>query len=680
MDELRVGRWRVEPKLNRISSNGTVVQLEPRVIDLLTFLAERPGEVVGKQELLDRVWAGVHVSEGVLKRAIWELRRALGDDARKPRLIETIPRRGYRLIDEAPPPASSSTAKGDAALSMRMVLGGLAAILLIGLLAGFGAQRQPSPDPVITARPLTALEGRELHPALSADGSRLAFAWNGGSGEDFDLYVKLVGSEHLQRLTQHPGVDSRPVWSSDGNHLAFVRESPDPEQSGVFLVSAFGGPPHRLLGPQAGRIAGLAFSPRSDELAVALAPERQVSALYLLSVESRELRQLTHPAAAADRDPVFSPDGRSLAFIRARSWSDQDVFRIDLDSGRESRLTSDHTTVLGLAWAEDGAAVIYSSDRLGPRTLWRVAADGGTPEWLPASGGGALHPAVDRSGRRLVFEQIDCDSNVRRVSASSQDAETVIASTRRDQFPQLSPEGDRLAFVSTRDGSYQLYVAAADGSAVRRLTRLEGPRITALRWSPDGRRIAFEAWHQGRGDVYVVEVASGQLRQLGESGQLKTAPGWSADGELVYFGSPHTGRWEIWAMPAVGGEPRQVTTAGGRSAVESADGRWLYYSKHRTPGIWRQPVAGGAEELVVSDFNRDNGVDWVLTGDGIYYLAQRRGEAGVAFFEFANAQTSLRFPLERMPQYGGLAVDADGRSAWLTHVAAIDGDVMLLEG
>lgn len=696
MDELRVGSWRVEPQLNRISTGDTVLQLEPRVIDLLAFLATRPGEVVSKRELLDRVWGDVHVTEGVLKRAVWELRRALGDDARKPRWIETVPRRGYRLIDAPKPdlPTPDAPALGvpapDApappagrrgmARSSRNALGALATVVLVSLLAGFAAWQRPAVEPAV-ARPVTALEGRELHPALSADGSRLAFAWNGGRGDDFDLYIKLLGSEHLERLTRHPGVDSRPVWSPDGNHLAFVRQAADPAQSGVFVVSVLGGPPRRLLDARQGQITGLAGSPRGDQLAVGLAPDGEASALHLLSLDDRDLRPLTDPpaGAAGDRDPVFSPDGRSIAFVRASSWQDQDVFRVEIDSGRETRLTSDHASVLGLAWTDDGADVVYASDRRGPRSLWRVSADGGKPEWLPASGSDVLHPATDRSGRRLVFEQMRCDTNIRRVASAPDALETVIASTRRDQFPQLSPNGQSLAFVSTRGGGSQVYIAAADGSSVRRLTDLDEPQATTLRWSPDSTRIAFEAWHQGHGEVYVADVASGRVRRLADSPQLKATPGWSADGERVYFGSPDTGGWQIWAAPADGGVPRQVTTGGGRAAVESSEGQLLYYTKHRTPGIWRQPVAGGAEELVVSDFDRDNGVDWILADDGIYYLAERQGQAGVAFFEFASTETSLRFPLARLPHYGGPTLAADRRSVLLTHVARIDGDVMLLD-
>jgi DNA-binding winged helix-turn-helix (wHTH) protein/WD40 repeat protein len=94
----RIGEWLVEPSLNRLSRGDTTIQLELKVMDVLVCLAERAGEVVTRQEIVDRVWATEFISDNTLTHAITEIRNALGDDARNPSFIETIHRRGYRLI------------------------------------------------------------------------------------------------------------------------------------------------------------------------------------------------------------------------------------------------------------------------------------------------------------------------------------------------------------------------------------------------------------------------------------------------------------------------------------------------------------------------------------------------------------------------------------------------------
>jgi DNA-binding winged helix-turn-helix (wHTH) protein len=88
----------VDPSLNRVTSDGLTVQVEPKIMHVLVTLADRPGEVVTRDELMACVWPGVFVTDDVLHRAIRELRRLFADDAEQPAVIETIRKRGYRLI------------------------------------------------------------------------------------------------------------------------------------------------------------------------------------------------------------------------------------------------------------------------------------------------------------------------------------------------------------------------------------------------------------------------------------------------------------------------------------------------------------------------------------------------------------------------------------------------------
>lgn len=93
-----VGDWLVEPDVNRVSRRASSVQLEIRMMQVLVYLAERAGAVVTRRELFDAVWDTEYVSDNALTHAVAEIRKALGDSARRPSYIETVQRRGYRLI------------------------------------------------------------------------------------------------------------------------------------------------------------------------------------------------------------------------------------------------------------------------------------------------------------------------------------------------------------------------------------------------------------------------------------------------------------------------------------------------------------------------------------------------------------------------------------------------------
>ncbi len=106
--EFQVGRWRVEPDLNRITRGDRTVAVEPKVVEVLAFLAAHPGEVLSKERILRAVWPGTYVGSEVLRYSISELRKAFSDDARNPQVIQTIARRGYRLIADVTRPGGPS--------------------------------------------------------------------------------------------------------------------------------------------------------------------------------------------------------------------------------------------------------------------------------------------------------------------------------------------------------------------------------------------------------------------------------------------------------------------------------------------------------------------------------------------------------------------------------------------
>ena len=97
-DRFYVEEWLVEPEIGRLTKEGEVRQIEPKIMQVLVRLAENNGNVVRKEEFLTDIWEGFNVTQHVLTRTISEIRRVVGDDPQKPRFIQTIPKIGYRLI------------------------------------------------------------------------------------------------------------------------------------------------------------------------------------------------------------------------------------------------------------------------------------------------------------------------------------------------------------------------------------------------------------------------------------------------------------------------------------------------------------------------------------------------------------------------------------------------------
>src|SRR4051812_41857491 len=116
-EPLKIGEWLVEPALNQLSGAGRTVKLEPKAMALLCHLAQQPGQVVSRDALLSAIWPGVVVGDDSLTQAVIKLRKALGDVAESPAYIQTIPKRGYRLVAKVASPTAAPAAPESASVA-----------------------------------------------------------------------------------------------------------------------------------------------------------------------------------------------------------------------------------------------------------------------------------------------------------------------------------------------------------------------------------------------------------------------------------------------------------------------------------------------------------------------------------------------------------------------------------
>ncbi|MEO1660908.1 MAG: winged helix-turn-helix domain-containing protein [Pseudomonadota bacterium] len=132
---LVIGEWSVDQAANTIRGPGGTIELEPRVMDLLILLAARAGDVLSKDEIAEELWGDIHVNEDALTRSVFKLRKALGDDARNPKYIATVSKRGYRLIAKVEMIENDRDEQARAIRLNRALLTAVPVILIVALLS-----------------------------------------------------------------------------------------------------------------------------------------------------------------------------------------------------------------------------------------------------------------------------------------------------------------------------------------------------------------------------------------------------------------------------------------------------------------------------------------------------------------------------------------------------------------
>src|SRR5271157_1763456 len=592
-----------------------------------------------------------------------------------------------------------------------------AALLPVLLVAGFFAWRMwgpPQPEEPLRAVEFVTVSGLKSSPSFSPDGDRVAFAWNGPKQDNFDIYVQQIGAGPPLRLTTDPRYDNNPVWSPDGRWIAFLRsESLGSPRGGTILQTAgselllippLGGPERKLaeirLGETYWNQTFLAWCPDSACVVVTDSlGEGKPDALFVVSLETGEKRQLTNPQppAAGDVNPEVSPDGRWLVFKRVIGFPGHDLYLLplgkSLTAGGEPRRLTPNVGELrwnagSVAWMPNGREILYSTGR----SLWRAAIPGDSPPArVPFVGENGIMPVVSRPqpGRpsRLVYVRSTDIMSIWRISTSAPGApasslpSAAITSTSPDMSPQFSPDGRRVAFDSDRSGPNEIWLADPDGSNAVQLTSMAdtmGARRTGTpRWSPDGQLITFDSNVEGHYQVHMISAAGGKPRRLAPHPANDNVPSFSRDGKWIYFSSNRTGEYQIWKVPAAGGEPVQVTTNTGFVAFESPDGAYVYYTQTRgEPGpLWRLPASGGQPVRVLEGVVQ---LAFTVSDKGIYYIDQPAGETRLQFYNPASGRsTTVARNLGDVSQ--GLTVSPDGRTILYSRMESPVSDLMLVE-
>jgi DNA-binding winged helix-turn-helix (wHTH) protein len=309
----RIGDWLVEPLSNRLVRGDSRVKLDPKVMQVLLYLSARPNEVAEKEEILSSVWNGVFVTDEVLTNAIFELRKALGDDAKEPRFIQTVPRKGYRLLAAVEgatgvPRGAESTAVPVPAPGRGRVVAGILVAAIVGSVAVWSWMRLAGSRTAVPSRFDILLPTEEALTHLndpvvawSPDGARLVHR----GGTPGRLYVHPI-----DRLM------STPIPGTEGAWTAFF--SPDGE-----WIAYYGDGMLKKVQLENGSAVALCEAPNAfgaswgDDDTILFAPTL-TSGLFRVSASGGESSAVTEPDPSRDeiahRFPEFLPGAKAALF------------------------------------------------------------------------------------------------------------------------------------------------------------------------------------------------------------------------------------------------------------------------------------------------------------------------------------------------------------------------------
>ncbi len=562
-----------------------------------------------------------------------------------------------------------------------------AAALLLILALGTGwwlTNREPILAPA-SPRLVTAPQQNSRAPVFSADGQQILFSQEeAGYSHIFRLRLNQPDAQAVTSGSVH---DQEPAWSPTGA-IAFLREVTPGQAYALMLKEAIGGVERELT--RLNFRSPMAFTPDGTAILVAdRGPEPGPTQLHRIDLKTAQRQRLTNPPAGTPGDtcPRFSPDGQSIAFLRAKEAAVQDVWLMAATGLGPRRLTRENRAIEGLSFTGDGRHLLSSFERgTGVRSLWRISTADGSFQRVAEAGFNPSFPAVSPQGNRLAFAVRIADTNLWRADLHQPGPPRPLTFARLlDTGPQISPDGTKIAYRSTRSGTNEVWLALPDGSQVHRLTSMNGPVTGSARWSPDSSRIVFDSRPANNGDLFLIPSSGGQPEALTREPSNQVLPSWSRDGRSIYYSSDESGDWQVHRMMATGGGREQLTSHGGFAPFESPDGRYFYYVKRsREGGIWRQRVDRSSPEESIAPLAPNFWGQWALGKTGLYYVdfSQQSGPRVIRRLDLITGKTTDIVPLRSLPvQYdSGMSVAPD--ESWLvwSQLDQAGSDIYVIDG
>lgn len=616
-----LGAGRVYPASLEVVWPDERLKLEPRVMQVLVALNRWRGDPISREELSRLCWDGRIVGDDALVRCIVKLRKTFQHDPAVE--IASIPKVGYRLrlVDAAPEMVEAQTPSPPQQVrpSRRLLLAGGVFVMAVLSAGAFFLLKPPGALATEAMRPLTSDPGVETHPALSPDGSMIAYAGGAGFGAQRDIFLRGVTDGTPIRLTNTPEDELAPTWSSDGRRIAFVRRRPGAPCE-ILVAPVPQGQPRIVGRCSVEGMTRLAWT-RGGEILLSDRPTRgAVRRIRALSPETGQMREVTSPPSDSlgDLDPVVTHRGDQMVFRRAFSYGVADLYGAEVSGAKLRPLTKDGWKAVGYAFAADDRTLLFSSNRGGDFGLWSV--DFKRPATPVRLSLGLLQfgrLSSDRNGM-LAVEAGDYRSNLFAWRAGAEPVALTSGNTS-DWDPDLSATG-QLTFVSDQNGGSEIWVKPRDGEP-ERLTDLKASNVFSPRWSPDGRSIAFVATRDARTDVYRINADGSGLRAVTSDGAARDELAWDRNGDLVI----PTLRADGWRVERIDARGRVtiVPNSAGTLTVKNAGAGGLYAVKKDDDRLWRIQADG----VVLSSplIRIDPQAAWTPTDNGVYHLTGSPG-------------------------------------------------------
>ena len=600
----------VDPKANLLTKAHTEKRLEAKVISLLILLAKNSGEVVTRQQIMKEIWPDVIVGSEVIAQLIYSLRNALGDDAKRPKYIETIPKKGYRFMVTVTI-VDLNTKKSHKV----MMLNGIFITLVLALIFTLANQFWPEKKSIFEINsilPLTQEMGIESDFSFHADHNKMVYRHY--DEKNTDLYLRTLGESQSIQLTNDSWIESSPLWL-DKDTLIYIRN-----KANVFQIMR----KHRqqsskVLYQSSSAIIDLALKKnnvtaitfieydyyRNDRL-------NELKSLNLLNGKVEYLHEQFPNLPSHIRNPLYSSDSNTLFFIDVNEGTER-IVALNLTNKSYNIMTETFTTIEHISLIDDEHLLI-SGALFSTKGVWQLNIEQRTIKLLLPSA----------NGQKIIQAKLNSAENSLYYATYKTQTDLVIANIEQQTLallPKLNSDAEELFgiysvndksiyFVSNRTGFFELWAYNISNKTLRQITALKASEINRPIISPSGQYFAVVY----KADVLtlaIIAVQTGQIITETEIPYVKYPLSWSHDEQSIYI-SEHRVQVNIYQYDSQTLTETLIQNHAGLFATQSSDAQHFMLADYQYNGIINKNITSG--EIIPLN-NTIEGLTYLIPGE-----------------------------------------------------------------
>jgi len=646
--QYQIGDWllnTIETSITHLKTNESV-KLEPIATELLTLLAENSGQIVTREELFEKIWNGRIISDHAIYRVITKLRKALSPEDKNAYIV-TVSKRGYKLvkevirnIDKEENTIGSKSPYKNTELSTltktnqvyafasqyKLVLTLGCLFFLAFVVFMLNANNDKSSPYYNVTTPLTTKTGVETNPVY-LDNHKLLFTHQIDENNPANVYLKDLTTGLVERITNNNLTEDNLTASKDGKYVAFTRSYKN--QCNVILLEKTNNKYQEKNLFECNTLytefSDLALTNNGDTLyyIYETAGSHQIFSHLVSTGRKTQVTRLENDEYIGDISLSLSPDNSKLAFVRLPNWKSSTVRVINTKTNQEELLFELNAFIDSIAWSHDSEELYYIQ---GEKTIHsytfannrhQVVLSSLDPDVRKIYSSPFKNSIAIRKNSNVINRGIWKVSNPLVVENGSL-SKLIITSNELDLYPSYANKSNRIAFMSFRSGSQQIWIKDQNNKEHRLTNFTDGRKINYLRWSPDDSQILSI----GNREIYSVNPDNGNVTvylNLEKYGQTGYAT-WASDKKEIYFSSDVSGEMQIHSLNIESGKISQLTKNGGSIAFSSHAPNELYLLKPHQNGLWKTDN-NNTETLLFEDIEKESYAGVIIRNNIIYYYS-----------------------------------------------------------